>query len=116
MKYYAISLLEMHNYLSSLQFQPILLPCKEKVYGKIIDKNVCLRIYTGIVNNESRECGEDAIRLCLVKRMSDGKVKGIMKTARVYRVEGWQHNLSKRVETIIEEYQQRQQRYVAIHN
>jgi hypothetical protein len=61
-----------------------------------------VRVYSGIRADTqiSRECGKDAIRVCAVNLARN---KGWIKASRVYRVEGWQENLKKRVLLVIDE-------------
>lgn len=59
-----------------------------------------IKVFSGIlaIGGDSRACGKDAIRVCAV----DTNLKiGWIKTARVYRVEGWKNNLKSRVVQVI---------------
>lgn len=59
-----------------------------------------IKVYSGIdaISRQSRRCGGDAIRVCAVHTK---KHLGWIKSARVYRCEGWRNNLKERVfETI----------------
>lgn len=60
---------------------------------------VHLKVYTGIVEGQSRGVGKDAIRVCSVN-VKHGKC-GWVKAKRVHRVEGWRDNLRKRVVQVI---------------
>lgn len=104
--YYSISLEEMDIFLRHRGFTPLQLPnIKEAVYGHIIDRNVCVRVYTGIVNGSSRERGEDAIRVVTVKKLYDGKIVPISsKVSKVYRLENWQDTLRTRIDNVIDFY------------
>lgn len=59
-----------------------------------------IKVYSGIGvdSNQSRACGKDAIRVCAVHIQ---KHLGWIKSARVYRVEGWRNNLKERVIQVI---------------
>jgi len=65
---------------------------------------ILLRVYSGIVNGESRGVGRDAIRVCAVNVKTD---RGFIKAKRVHRVEGWRNNLEKRVIQVITESHKR---------
>lgn len=92
-----ISYDEMHEHLSSQGFTQIHLEgVKELVYGKIVDKNLSLRIYTSIVADRSRGVGKDAIRVVLATKVN-GTPKLIGVSKRVHRVEGWRRNLDNRI-------------------
>jgi hypothetical protein len=97
--YKNISLTEFDSYLKNLGFAPITVPnCKEAVYGKIIGPRLCLRIFSGIVGESSRGCGEDAIRTAIVYKDEDGAIVPVGKQKRVHRVEGWKKNLANRID------------------
>ena len=104
--YYPITLEEMDTFLRHRGFTPITLPnVKETVYSHVIDKNVCIRVYTGIVNGESRSCGDDAIRVSIVKRLYTGKIIGIAgMVGKVYRLENWRQSLLIRIDNTIDLY------------
>ncbi len=90
---------EMHAVMVEYGLSLIVLPgVKELVYGKLVGKGLCLRVYTSIVHGESRGVGEDAIRVCLVTRLPDGSIVGCGSSSKVYRVATWQRNLIKRLE------------------
>lgn len=92
---------DMRNLLEERGFKEVFIEgTREIVYGKIIAKNTCLRVYTSIVpvDGESRGVGEDAIRVCLVYRKADGTIVGIGSDARVYRLATWKKNLEARLE------------------
>lgn len=59
---------------------------------------VHLKVYTGIVEGQSRGVGKDAIRVCSVNMKYKS---GWIKAKRVHRVEGWRDNLKKRVVQVI---------------
>lgn len=61
-----------------------------------------IKVYTGIRKDTgvSRSCGDDAIRVCAVNIQTH---QGWIKSARVYRVEGWRKNLEQRVLKVIEQ-------------
>lgn len=116
-QFYNITASEMDTFLRHRGFTPISLPkVKEKVYGKIIYKGVCVRVYTGIVGDDSRECGSDAIRVVAVKRWKDGTIHAVSDTqSKVYRLENWRANLTIRIDNVIDMYYaQIQQREKAV--
>lgn len=102
--FHNITLAEMDTFLRHRGFTPISLPnVKERVYGKIIYPKVCCRVYTGIVGEDSRQCGSDAIRVVCVKRMPNGQVKPVTPSdSKVYRLENWKANLTKRIDNVID--------------
>ena len=72
---------------------------KEKVYGKVIAQNLCLRVYSTIDNGVGRKRGSDAIRTVLVTRLENGDIKAVGTTAKVLRIETWKKNLLNRLNT-----------------
>jgi hypothetical protein len=104
--YYPITSDEMDTFLRHRGFTPITLPhVREKVYSHVIDKNVCVRVYTGIVGENSRACGDDAIRVVAVKRLYNGQIVPIAsKMSKVYRLENWRENLTIRINNVIDFY------------
>lgn len=93
-----ISKTDMHEFLTARRFVPVTVEgTKELVYGRIVRKDTCLRVYTSIVGETSRGNGEDAIRVCLVQKTPDG-IKGLGSKTRVHRVEGWRKNLEARLD------------------
>ena len=100
--FYPITYEEMDTFLTTQGFAVIYLPkVAEMVYGKVIDKNVCVRVYTGIVGEISRDKGNDAIRVVVVKRFYNGTIKPITSNvSRVNRTEGWKENLQKRIDNV----------------
>jgi hypothetical protein len=105
-QYYPITFEEMDTFLRHRGFTPLhLANVKEAVYGHIIDKNVCIRVYTGIVQGTSRGLGDDAIRVVPVKRLYNGKIVPITsKVTKVYRLENWRKTLSTRIDSVIDFY------------
>jgi hypothetical protein len=96
-----ISQNDMHAFLAARDFRliPHVPGTKELVYGKIVDKGVCLRVYTSVVPGcGSRGTGKDAIRCCLFVRDDRGQPKIIGSDKRVHRVEGWRANLALRLD------------------
>lgn len=69
-------------------------------------KHILVRVYSGITkeSGQSRKVGKDAIRVCAVDL---AKSKGFIKSARVYRVEGWRDNLKNRVIEVIQNAEKR---------
>jgi hypothetical protein len=96
----------MDTFLRHRGFTPLHLPnVKESVYGHIIDKNICVRVYTGIVQGTSRALGDDAIRVVPVKRLYNGKIVPITsKVTKVYRLENWRKTLTTRIDSVIDFY------------
>ena len=105
-QFYNITHSEMDTFLRNRGFTPISLPkVKECVYGKIIYKGVCVRVYTGIVGEDSRECGSDAIRVVAVTKWRDGSIHACSDTqSKVYRLENWKANLTLRIDNVIDMY------------
>ncbi len=90
---------EMHAVMVEYGLSLIVLPgVKELVYGKLVGKGLCLRVYTSIVHGSSRDVGKDAIRVCLVMKIEDGSIVGVGASSRVYRLATWRANLVKRLE------------------
>lgn len=97
--YVNISRAEMKSFLGDLGFKEVELKgVKEMVLGKIVAKNLCLRVYTGIVGDASRDKGKDAIRVGVFYRRPDETIVKVAGAKRVHRVEGWKNNLSKRID------------------
>jgi hypothetical protein len=93
-----ITVTEMDEFLTGRGFQRIHLPgVHEHVYGRIMDKEICLRIYTSIEGMISRGTGSDAIRCVLMHRDTDGVIRLIGADKRVHRVQGWRINLAQRI-------------------
>ena len=105
--YVNITLQEMQTLLQPHDFKPIHLPhVSEIIYSRLIDKDVCIRIYTGIVGNNSRKAGSDAIRVVTVKRYSNGDILPIIGgISRVNKTEGWKDSLQKRISAAIAIYE-----------
>jgi len=57
---------------------------------------IVIRVYTSIQKNTSigRRNGGDAIRVCAVNTKTD---RGLVKSRRVHRTQGWRDNLKSRV-------------------
>ena len=100
-KYHQITASEMDTFLVDQGF--LLLPnipgVTEKVYSKIILRNLCLRIYTSIQNGRARQVGTDAIRVCLVSRKKEGGIYILYTAKRVNRITNWQVNLQERIDS-----------------
>lgn len=67
-----------------------------------------LRVFTSILlkSEVGRKCGDDAIRVCAV--VDTGKdIRGLVKSRRVFRVEGWRENLKAAIFAILTEARQR---------
>ena len=97
---------EMEQFLAAKGFAKIALPGTiELVYGKRVkqdDLQLSLRCYTGIAGENSRKVGEDAIRVNLWMRTSQGRLIKLGGSKRVHRVEGWRNNLGKRLDDWLE--------------
>jgi hypothetical protein len=95
---------EMLEFLSPLGFSELKIPnCSELVLGKRIDKNgipLSLRVYTGIVSENSRGCGDDAIRVNTFARNLNNECKKVVTCRRVNRVAGWRKNLQTRIHEV----------------
>jgi hypothetical protein len=93
-----ISRQDMHDFLTAKGFAliPNLPGTKELVYGQVVRPGICLRVYTSVVGEASRDNGEDAIRCVLVTKV-DNEVKFIGSDRRVHRVQGWRNNLQDRL-------------------
>lgn len=105
-KYVNINETEMVDFLTSQGFVEVpVAGTHEMVFSKLLEKGkfpVCMRIYSSIVRGAARDCGEDAIRVCLVTKFLDENekeaVRGFGHSKRVYRVEGWKKNLQQRID------------------
>lgn len=97
--YTRVTLVEMTTALEAIGFEYYNDPkAGEYVFHKYIDRNgklFTLTLYTGVskVTDDSRDCGEDAIRLVVC---SGGKYFG---EGRVNRTTNWQVNMKKRINT-----------------
>lgn len=94
---------EMHDFLTRRGFIPLTIEgTKELVYGRLVARNLSLRVYTSIVGDTSRSVGADAIRTVLVTRVNgrgpDSKIQFVGGDRRVHRVEGWRNNLQDRLD------------------
>lgn len=64
-------------------------PCQEMVFSREIpNSDVRVLVYTSIDlrSREMRVVGEDAVRVCGVRKFADGSTRGIIKRKRVNRV------------------------------
>ncbi len=61
-----------------------------------------IKVYTSLSRDGGvcRSVGSDAIRVCAVDLRGAGK--GLVKSARVHRTQGWRENLLKRVHEVFE--------------
>lgn len=66
--------------------------------GKAKDRPLTIRVYSSITGGTSRDCGEDAIRICLVAWKSGSGPRIIGTQTRVNRVDGWNRRLKERIE------------------
>lgn len=102
--FYNITESEMTEFLSAKGFRKIELPnTVELVYGKRVDQDgnpLSLRVYTGInPNGHSRGVGEDAMRVVLFGKKSDGSIVKLGGSKRVNRVQTWKKNLGNRIDS-----------------
>jgi hypothetical protein len=100
-KYTNISAEEMDAFLTAQGFKRVVVPgTYEAVFGKRVDKGghqLTLRVFTGIVGDDSRGVGEDAIRVSLWIRKG-GEVFKLNGSKRVHRVVNWKANLQSRID------------------
>lgn len=111
-EYYNISTEEMNNFLVPQGFSQVTLPgTRELVYGKRVDGNnmkMTLRVYTGIdPSGQSRDVGEDAMRVNLFVKLPSGEIKKLFGSKRVHRVKGWMKNLQSRINDALQQMPQR---------
>jgi hypothetical protein len=95
---------EMDDFLLPQGFRSISLPnTVELVYGKRADQGgipLTLRVYTGILpGGESRQVGEDAMRVVLFMKAPDSRIVKLGGSKRVHRVNGWRNNLQNRLDS-----------------
>lgn len=103
--YTRIWIREMQDFLTPQGFVEVhVSACGEVVYSKLVAKNICVRVFTSIGQDEtcSRPVGGDAIRVCLVRRSPDGRIYGIGRGTRVHRTQGWRKNLQRRIDEMIQ--------------
>jgi len=119
-KYYNISIEEMNEFLVRQGFtripQEMLPNTRELVYGKRVDAigiPLTIRVYTGIDSSgQSRDVGEDAMRVVLFTKIPDVQnpskmvTKQLFGSKRVHRVAGWAKNLQSRINEVIEKAKQ----------
>jgi NAD-dependent SIR2 family protein deacetylase len=97
-EYTDISREEMVDFLAPQGFVELSLPnTKEMVMGKLVAKDVCMRVYTSIVDDTNRDNGKDAIRVGIFFKRSDGRIVKVAGSKRVHRVKGWRSNLANRL-------------------
>lgn len=105
-RFYAISKAEIHGFLTSMGFVPLILKgVVELVYGKIVHvagHRLSLRVYTAVnPNGESRDKGVDAIRVQLFAKVQHDDKDEIVPVGRpqkCLRVASWQQNLGKAID------------------
>lgn len=83
-------------------FSPITLSgVHERVFGKLIEDVsglYQLRVFTSIVDSESRKIGKDAIKVCMFRADPKGGTAALVGTAKkVYRMKGWEDLLLDRI-------------------
>jgi len=105
-EYARISEKDINSFLKNLGFQKMDVEgISELVYGKRVDKNgkpLSLRVYTSISSNgQSRDCGNDAIRVELFWwNPNTKKVEHVGHGKRVNRIQTWKKNLKKRIQNV----------------
>jgi hypothetical protein len=93
-----ISRTDMANFLSRQGFMEVKIPgTREMVMGRIVAPGMCLRVYTSVEGEQTRDNGEDAIRCVLVTKVADN-TRIVGSDRRVHRVEGWKANLQNRLD------------------
>lgn len=102
--YHPITVEEADEFLTPQGFQRIALDgVRELVYARRADADglaLSLRIFTGIdASGQSRDVGEDAMRVVLFWRREDGTITKCATSKRVHRVQGWRKNLQDRIDT-----------------
>lgn len=103
-----ISKEEMESFLNQQGFVDLKMQdVSEIVYAKRVDNNgmkLSLRIYSGIekYSGHSRGIGEDAIRLMLFYKNSNGEIVKLNGSNRVNRTTNWKINLKKRIDNFCE--------------
>src|ERR1700748_2570869 len=79
-KFCSITRPQMHEFMTENGFLPLALEgVYELVYGRRIPHEkwpLTLRVYTGIVGEDSRKCGRDAIRVDLFLGVQEGEKDG----------------------------------------
>jgi hypothetical protein len=111
--YTNVTLQEMTDFLGPQGFKAITVrdkhgrPNVETIFGKRVDTGgvqLTCRILSGIVGDNSRGVGEDAIRVQLWsrKRKSEPPVR-VTGSKRVHRVINWRNNLQDRIDKITKE-------------
>jgi hypothetical protein len=100
--YEAIGYDEMRQFLSERGFRRIDLEgTKEDVYGRRVDRDgmdLSLRVYTSVKDGIARDCGKDAIRVCIFWRDPDNEIRLIGIKKRVNRISTWRKNLANRLD------------------
>lgn len=84
-------------------FEEIELPdINERVFDYEIN-GIVVRVYSSIVEDTSRKCGEDAIRVCAIDPRTD---TGLVRNKRINRIMTWRKNLIDRLEKTFEAIKQ----------
>jgi len=95
---------DIREFLEDQGFKEMALPgTKELVFGRVVEKDTCLRVYTSVVGGQGRRNGKDAIRVVVAIRSGD-EVKVVGADKRVHRVEGWRKNLQSRLDSWREQF------------
>lgn len=107
MKYKEINLTDVKTFLSDAypnKFVDVngLASTKEYVFDFAINPDIVVRVFSSIHKDTAvaRRKGSDAIRVCAVNLTLN---RGWISTTRVFRVEGWQHNLHRAINKTITE-------------
>jgi hypothetical protein len=102
--YTNISLADMESFLAPQGFKIVPVEgTRETVWAKRVFSTattipLCVRVYSGITGQSSRECGEDAIRVTLFTKLPDARTVIVAGSKRVHRVEHWRENLQERLD------------------
>lgn len=72
----------------------------EIVFDYEVAPNCIVRVWTSLSSHtdNSRGVGDDAIRVCAYNPQTN---RGLVKSARVYRIATWRENLKKRLQEVI---------------
>ena len=107
-KYVNISLEEFSDFLKIEKGWHQFVQGNEIVFNFILPSSpeITIKVFSGVRKDTQwgRKCGQDAIRVCAVHTI---KNIGWIKSARVYRVEGWKDNLKSRVLEVISKAKER---------
>ena len=98
-EYYQIDETEFDSIMESYGFSTVHIQgTKEKVYDRRFGE-LTMRVYSSIEKGTARDCGEDAIRVCVLDLKAN---TGVMRNKRVNRIQTWKKNLENRLNVTIE--------------